>query len=210
MLDADLLKNLIIATLTTLLCPFLLNILIGLINKRNKINESICRAMLFDIYIPLTHLTNANLKLFDIIQKNHYTDQTEFIFRELTTFYENIRKNIKTEILVDPITMNHLSFSNYSSKNLIFRLIRYWHYKCLRKDVNKRVNDLKRKLGYPTIVGRSKLAKLSFVSWYTVNLLIAVIPSENLNVYLMSLLIIFWFISIFLCIKYLKYLFYEI
>ena len=137
MLNADSLNNIFIATLTALLCPLLLNLLLGLVNKRNKINEELCKQMLFEIYLPLEKLTTTNLKWSTIFDKDLYMDQTTFIFKQLTEFYEKTQKDIRTEILVDPIVLKHLSFSKLPRNNLFFRLVRIWEYKCLQKNVIK-------------------------------------------------------------------------
>lgn len=206
----ELLNNILIASLSALLCPFLLNVLLSLLNRRNKINEVLCKQMLFDIYIPLDNLTSLDIKLFEMMKKKPYMDQIDFIFRELTKFYKKLQKDVRIEILVDPFVLKHLSFSNFSDRNLFFRLIKLWHYKCLRKNVKKHINKLKQKLGYPTVVGRSKLAKFWFTVWYIVNLMIAFLPQEWNIVYIQIPLILLWFISILFAIKYLKYFFYEI
>lgn len=59
--------------------------------------------MLFDIYIPLEDLASANLRLIEIFNKDSYTSQTDFIFRELNKFYTAALKDTKKELLFDPL-----------------------------------------------------------------------------------------------------------
>lgn len=209
-LNVEFLKNLFVVTLTTLLCPLLLNVLLNLINKRNKVNEILCNQMLFDIYIPLEDLTSANLRWIEIFNKDSYTSQTDFIFRELNKFYTAALKDKKKELLFDPFTLKHLSFSNYQHRNIFCRFIKIWHYKCLCKDVRNQINSLKKKLGYPTIIGRNKLAKFWFLMWYISNLLLAFLPEDLKTLYIQWFILILWFVSICFTIKHLKYFFYEI